>query len=66
MVSTAALLALYLETPLALEALKALDLERLIAPCSMGSSSGTPGSFKGLMVPKGDPLAFRAPRLLYF
>ena len=37
MVITVVLLALYLGDPLALEAPKALDLERLIAVCSMDS-----------------------------
>ena len=36
MVSTVVLLAFYLVAPLALEAPKALDLERLQAPCSIG------------------------------
>ena len=40
---------------------KALALERLPSPCFIGSSSGAPGSFKGLMVPKGALLALRGP-----
>ena len=61
MVSTVVPLAVYLGAPLALDAPKALDLERMFAPCSTGSSSGAPGSFKGIMVSKGVPLALRGP-----
>ena len=64
MVSTVVPLALYLGAPPALEVPEALALERLPAPCSIGSCSGTLGSYKGLMVPKGAPLALGAPRAL--
>ena len=47
---------LYLGVPLALEAPKPLDLERLLAPCSIGPWSEAPGSFKGLIVSKGASL----------
>ena len=57
-------LALYLGAPPALEVPKALDLERLPAPCSTGSRSGAPGSFKGLMVPKESMGSWGLPRAL--
>ena len=53
-----------LGVPLALEAPKVLDLERLLALCSIGSLSGATGSFKGLMVPKGAPMDIRGLRML--
>ena len=57
MVSTMVPLALYLGAPPALEAPKALAPERLPAPFPIVFWSGAPDSFKGLMVPKGAPLA---------
>ena len=54
----------YLGVPLALEAPKALDLDCLLAPCSISSLSGAPGRFKSLKVAIGAPLALRAPRAL--
>ena len=51
MFSTVVPLALYLGAPLT-EVPEALDLERLLSPFSIGSGSGTPGSFKGFMVAK--------------
>ena len=65
MVFTVALLALYLGAPPALEAPKVLIWSAcllLLAPLPL--DMGSPGSFKGLMVPKGAPLALRAPHML--
>ena len=53
MVSTVVPLALCLGAPSALEPPNDIALERLPALCSIGSCSGAPGSFKGLLVPKG-------------
>ena len=61
MVFTVVPLALYLGAPLTLEAPEDLDLERLLAPCSIGSLSGAPGSSKGRMVPKEAPLPLEGP-----
>ena len=64
MVSTVVPLALYLAAPPALETPQALALERLPAPCSIGSWIWGTVSLKGLMVPKGAPLALGEPHHL--
>ena len=64
MVSTVAPLALYLGAPPALEAPKVLIWSACLLLAPLPLDMGSPGSFKGLMVPKGAPLALRAPHML--